>query len=76
MRKIHLQFSNWKVDDQNQLLYKLSSKVVKNEVVEKLEKHLKFSNSGEIKRYLANYENCHEDVIVRAIKDSLESEVV
>lgn len=70
MTKVCLQFSNWKVDLENKMLYRLVSKQTNEGLTEDLVKHLRYSNFSDVRRYLANYERCTEDVIIQSLRDS------
>ena len=71
MKQVSLGFSNWKIDEENQILYKVDSKIVKEETREKLSINLKYTDMESVKEYLQSYENCHRDIVVRALYSTL-----
>lgn len=73
MKKVSLCFSNWKIDEDKKILYKVDSKIVKDEVREKLSTHLKYTDMESVKQYLCGYENCHIDTVIRALYSTLEN---
>lgn len=69
MKRVSLGFSNWKINKETKTLYKVESHIIKGETREKLTSHLRFSTRIDLIRYLANHEQCCEDVVVRALSN-------
>lgn len=69
MQKVSLGFSNWKIDEENQILYKVDSQYINNEIREKLVIHLKYRERQDITKYLSEYERCDNLTVCRAMRE-------